>query len=873
MADGMRNGQVDKTVYRGLCFIGIAADTNSVRVECSDGKLLRIRPLQYNEKYPELKPWAIEARGKSFSPKMLSAIPPLTLGYKNRLYSPNRVLYPLKRVDWDPNGAPGSTGPGGRNTQNRGISKYKRISWDEALDIVQAEITRIKETYGMEAILSQSDGHAETKTVHAAHGCHRKLLRMLGGFTLQTRNTDSWEGWYWGAKHVWGCENLGQMVPVSNIAWDISKNSDGVLFWGCDPETTPWGFNGQMASRLSYWWSELGIKQVYIAPDCNYGNAVHADKWIPVLPNTDAALYLGVAHTWMVEGAYDKEYVATHSVGFDKFEDYVLGKTDGVAKTAKWAAEITGVPSYTIKALARYWAKKKVSVAIGNGGPGVRGPYSTEPARLQACLLAMQGVGKPGRHQMKMIEWGLYNKKTNNPFPPPKYVPLALAANRGWAYTDTPPQFIPKDMIHDAINKPPISWYGTTLSRDSVDQQFIKYTYPREGGTPLHMIWTDSPSWITCWNDTNAFIKALQKPEIEFVLAQHPWMENDCQMADLVLPSNTMLEVDDMGVESQSAAFSLVFHEPRAVEARGESMSDYEIVVKIAERFGIADKYTGGKSVDDWIKTGWEHSGCANEITYEELKEKGYYVVPQDPNWKDNKAGMASFVEDPEKNPLYTPSGKIEFYSERLATNFPDDKERPPVPGWIGNGESHQECIGGDRSKLYPLLVVSNHPRWRVHSQHDDMTWLREIHTCKVTGPDGYQYEPLWIHPSDAATRGIDDGDVVKIYNERGTVLAGAWVTERIRPGAVYIDHGARWDPIVAGELDRGGAINTITPHNITSKNAAGMVCSGFLVEVEAADLQAIRKQYPEAFKRPYKADAGLRLERVLEGSRTAGGE
>ena len=175
-------------------------------------------------------------------------------------------------------------------------------------------------------------------------------------------------------------------------------------------------------------------------------------------------------------------------------------------------------------------------------------------------------------------------------------------------------------------------------------------------------------------------------------------MENDCQMADLVLPSNTMLEVDDMGVESQSAAFSLVFHEPRAVEARGESMSDYEIVVKIAERFGIADKYTGGKSVEEWIKTGWEHSGCASEITYEELKEKGYYVVPQDPNWKDNKAGMASFVDDPENNPLYTPSGKIEFYSERLATQFPDDTERPPVPGWIGNGESHQECIGGERA-------------------------------------------------------------------------------------------------------------------------------------------------------------------------------
>ena len=161
----------------------------------------------------------------------------------------------------------------------------------------------------MEAILSQSDGHGETKTVHAAHGSHRKLLSLLGGYTLQTRNTDSWEGWYWGAKHVWGCENIGQMVPVTNVVWDVSKNSDGILFWGCDPETTPWGFNGQLASRLCYWWTRARHQVGLRCPDCNYGDAVHADKWIPVLPNTDAALYLAIAHVWMTEGTYDKEYV------------------------------------------------------------------------------------------------------------------------------------------------------------------------------------------------------------------------------------------------------------------------------------------------------------------------------------------------------------------------------------------------------------------------------------------------------------------------------------------------------------------------------------------------------------------------------------
>jgi trimethylamine-N-oxide reductase (cytochrome c) len=305
----------------------------------------------------------MEARGSSFSPCLESLIPPFTLGYKNRVFSPNRVLYPLKRVDWDPKGAPGSTGPGGRNTQNRGKSKYKRISWDEALDIVVSEIKRIKATYGMEAILSQSDGHGETAIIHASHGCHRRLLRLLGGYTLQTRNTDSWEGWYWGAKHAWGCESLGQMVPVTNCMWDIAKNTDGILFWGCDPETTPWGFNGQLASRLSYWFTEIGIKSIYVCPDLNYGAAVHADKWVPVLPNTDAALYLAIAHVWLTEGTYDQEYVKTHTVGFEKFRAYVLGEEDGVPKDPKWAAPITGVPSYTIRALARYWGKHTVSVA------------------------------------------------------------------------------------------------------------------------------------------------------------------------------------------------------------------------------------------------------------------------------------------------------------------------------------------------------------------------------------------------------------------------------------------------------------------------------------------------------------------------------
>ena len=207
-----------------------------------------------------------------------------------------------------------------------------RVSWDEALDILTGELKRQYAQYGPYSVLSQGDGHGETKIVHGTHGCQNKLLQMLGGFTQQIRNSDSWEGSYWGAKHAWGMEPVGQMEPVCNLVPDIAENTELLLFWGCDPETTPWAFDGQMASRLVLLVAEIGIECVFVCPDLNYGAAVHADKWIPVMPNTDAALYLAIAYTWITEGTYDKEYVATHTYGFDKFRDYVLGVEDGDAQ-------------------------------------------------------------------------------------------------------------------------------------------------------------------------------------------------------------------------------------------------------------------------------------------------------------------------------------------------------------------------------------------------------------------------------------------------------------------------------------------------------------------------------------------------------------
>ncbi|MCE5253320.1 MAG: molybdopterin-dependent oxidoreductase, partial [Actinomycetia bacterium] len=559
---------------------------------------------------------------------------------------------------------------------------------------------------------------------------------------------------------------------------------------------------------------------------------------------------------------------------------YVLGRTDGIPKTPAWAAEKCGVPVWTIKALARDWAHKATSVLHGNGGPGIRGPYATEPARLEVMLLGMQGLGRPGRHQAKMLEWWIWRRWLPLPYQgtvrpdlanfseqvrpagcmdpgdltPPIYSgdhPELLKLTRLAA--NPPRQAIPKCLMHDALLKPPVSWWGLHGFLEHTREQFVEHPYPAPGCSEVHMIWTDSPCWITCWNDSNSYIRALQQPSIECIVAQHPWLENDCLMADIILPVTTRFEMLDIGNDLGSGVVTSLFLEEPCIDPVGESLSDFEVVAKIAEKLGLYEEYTQGKTMEEKQKLSFEASGMEDLIGWEELKEKQYFVIPCDPRVNDVPPGLSEFADDPKRSPLTTPTGLLEYSSSALEQHFPDDPERPPVPAWIEKGESHDERLSSERARDYPLLCMSNHPRWRMHAQADDIPWTREIGTMKVKGRDGYLYEPVWLNPADAAARGIQSGDIVKVYNERGTVLGGAYVTERLRTRVAYMDHGSRWDPIIPGVLDRGGAINTITPHNLTSKRATGMAVSGFLVEVAKVtdeEMAGWRRDYPEAFDR-----------------------
>ena len=348
------------------------------------------------------------------------------------------------------------------------------------------------------------------------------------------------------------------------------------------------------------------------------------------------------------------------------------------------------MPSYTIKALAREFAKRVTSIMHSFGGSMIRGPYSSEPARLEVVLLAMQGLGKPGVHQENWWKG----------FPRSVVMPTeATEARQGSMYGyfwPPPPQVLPKTLIEKAIfSDEPFTFWGSGAQICPTSDQLKQYTYPipkEEGGSKIHMIWSDTPCRTTCWGFGNKVAEGLQHPSIECVVVQHPWLENDTLFADIILPVNTKLEEQDFGIDRDAQYFS-VFLEDKSLEPVGESKSDYEAVCEVAKAMGLFGEFTKGKTVEEWIKTAYELSGVKDLVSWEELREKSYYVVPIAPDWEKDKPGMHAFVADPQANPLQTPSGLLEIYSEALATTFPCDLERPPIPKWVERGETHDERL------------------------------------------------------------------------------------------------------------------------------------------------------------------------------------
>ena len=886
----MSEKEVYTTTVQSIASGGTGGEPTAV--DSKDGKIVRIRPLHIDETYTheELADsmWELEVDGKKFRPEYKAAPNYMALAYKERVYSKNRVMKPLKRVVWEPGGDPATM-----NAANRGKSKFVEISWDEALDIMESEIKRVIDQHGPYSVLCiGEDGHRESKDLHAGGGMHMTAMNLLGGYTRETRTPDSVEGWYWGAKHFWGSgfnRGGGLIAPPQNgysnynVVKDVTENADLLVFDAGDWELTQ-NYASMFFSRLLKYWEELGKEFVSVDPFCNYTAVCHKTfKWIPILPNTDAALDFGAMYVMIPEGIYDKEYIDTHSIGFDKVADYVLGKEDGIPKTPEWASERCGISPHTIKAYARNLCKKRASHVHYSSG-SIKTPYSHEPGRTQAYLLAMQGMGKPGVQQLHLEATLVAKEKLAES----STRPFSLLNHCRMFYPSA--QSLPRTAIAEAIRNGHVEWYGSPcIVYVPTDEQFKKFTYPgnpkmglmmaqamaQRAGlpvpteepriNPVHMLWSEKPCNMNCWNGGFEFQDAIRSDEVEFFVTNHQWMENDSLFADLVLPVTTCLEDDDTVGASMTVGMRWAGYTPHACDRVGVSKSDWEIALEVLDRFGKREELDLGMTTDQWLEYGFAKSHLTTEVDWDTLVEKGLYYPKLEENWRDELPGMRGFYEDPENFPLDTPSGKLEFYSQALADNFPDDKERQPIAKWITGGPAeegwtHDESLWGERCKKYPLLVTANPARFRVHVQGDDIAWYREIETTKVKGPDGYLYEPVWMAPEDAEARGIKNGDIVKVYNERGIILTGARISQRITPGSVVVAKGSRVDPI-APHIDRGGAINLISPEATVSKNCKGFAVTGYLIEAEKLtqeEYDSWKKDYPEAFDRAYDAGQGI---------------
>jgi molybdopterin guanine dinucleotide-containing S/N-oxide reductase-like protein len=833
---------VSNNIRGGYCGMSEQVFTNCVNqgplfVYVRNGKIVRVRPIVFDE--TDAPSWKIEAQGRSFSPPRKAVLAPYVYAQRQQIYSEDRLLYPLKRIDWDPRG--------NRNTQNRGKSGYKRISWDEALDLVSGEMKRLIDQYGAAAIAGHYPSHHNFGNIGYHQSALWRFMNMVG-MTRVLENTDSWEGWHWAAIDTWGFYWRLGMPEQHDLLQDGLRNSELIIYWSHDPDSTHANYAGQESAIWRVWLKELGKKQIFIDPFYNYTAATMDGKWIAPRPGTDASLAAAIAYIWLTDGTYDKDYIARNTIGFEQFERQILGKEDGSPKTPGWAAEITGVPARIITALAREWASKPTALGCGSrGGQGgaCRQAYGTEWARMMVLLQAMQGLGKPG-----VSIWGTtMGAPYNYSFKFPGY------ADEGIQHLAKKPSVNPNEqkilrlLLADAILEPPVQFYGEGFCFKSLEQRFIHNTYPAPGYPEIRMYYREGGSFIGTFQEGNKLIRAYQSPKLECFIVQDCWWCTETGFADIILPACTNFERVDISEWAQAGGYvfdspcslnhRIIIYQHKCIEPLGESRSDYQIYAAIADRLGWGEDYTEGNTEEEWVRKEFEYSELPKHVSFEEFKKKGYFIVPL-PEPYQSKPAFSWFYEGREcdtldrikSKGLATTTGKIEFVAQSLLKHFPDDKERPPCPQYIPSWEGH----ASELAKKYPLQLISPHPRYSFFTHYDTHTpWLWDIPGHRIR-KDGYPYQTVRIHPSDAEGRGIRHGDVVRMHNDRGAVLGIACLTERVRPGMVHSYMGSsRYDPAEPGKpgsIDRGGCINLLAPSRLMSKNAPGMAPNSCLIEI-----------------------------------------
>jgi len=711
---------------------------------------------------------------------------PINDNIPGSLYGKARVRRPAIRKSWL---------NGQRSAVPRGRDSFVEVSWDKALDLIATELKRVKAAHGNEAVFAGSYGWSSAGRFHHAQSQLKRFLNTVGGF-VRSEGNYSYNAALGLMPHIVG-PYRAQVAQATR--WTvIAEHTDlVVMFGGMALRNTQVSDGGvskhRMRDNLDAC-ARAGVSFVNISPlRSDLVDAVNAD-WMPVVPGTDTALMMGLAHTLLQDGLHDPDFLARYCHGFEQVEAYLRGQADGQAKDADWAAGLTGVAADDIRALAHRMAAGRTMISVGAGVQ--RTDYGEQPMWMAVTLAAMLGqIGLPGGGYTvgygvnanvgnieRLFRWGTLPQGKN---------PVST--------------FIPVAMISEMLLNPGGSYPYQGQTCTFPDARLVWWA----GGNPFHH-----------HQDLNRLHRAFQTPET-VIVNEINWTAT-ARHADIVLPVAAPQERTDFGAGKSDDALVPM---PALVAPVDGARVEYDIYADLAARMGTGAVFTEGKSTDDWLTEIWN-------ITRERAQAHGIAL----PVWQDFIAGdvitlpdpspnqvfLADFRADPQAHPLPTPTGRIQLFSDAIA-GF-DLSDCGGHAEWFAPRDRSADTQGH-----YPLALLSGQPETRLHSQLDNGAYSLGR---KIAGR-----EPVLIHPHDAVARGIQNGDVVEMWNARGRCLAGASLTEDVQQGCVFLWTGAWFDPDFEApdHRDRHGNPNVLTHDLRTSSLTQSPAAHSAMVQLQLA--------------------------------------
>ncbi|AUX94615.1 molybdopterin guanine dinucleotide-containing S/N-oxide reductase [Mixta gaviniae] len=711
---------------------------------------------------------------------MLQSIPQL-------VYSDKRIRQPMVRRSWL------------KSRENsdrtlRGREDFVAVDWETALDLVAEENRRVRDRYGAGGIFTGSYGWSSAGRVNHARTLVRRFYFNGGGGVDQMGN------YSWGAAQFFLPYVIGTYMPLTGRVTDwpgVIEHAEVVLaFGGLALKNAQVASGGAGEHTLKPALEKLaakGTRVINVSPmrdDCP--DFLNAD-WIAIRPNTDVALMLALGYEIERLGAADHAFLASHCVGYPQLRAYLLGESDGVAKTPDWACAITGVPAARIAELARQLAGKRSFITCSYAVQ--RAHRGEQPYWMMIALSAMLGQpGLPGAGfsfgHGSMNSVG--NPRIDTPAPslPTGPNPSGLA--------------IPVARICDMLLHPGESYAFQGETHRYPDIHLMHWA----GGNPFHH-----------HQQLNRLVEGWQKPDT--VIVQDIVWTPAAQMADIVLPVTTTLERNDIGGSSRDR---FVFAMHQAIAPQHQARNDFDIFADLAERLGYRERFTENRDERAWIAHLYQQCGVAQQRKgvhwpdFDEFWQRGYVDLPAS---ERDYIFMEDFRADAQAHPINTNSGKIELFCQIIADYQLDDMAGHPE--W----RAPREWLGSEQARDYPLHLISVQPADRLHSQLDATA---NVQNNKTAG-----HETLWMHPQDAAARGISDGEEIEVFNQRGRMLAGVRLNDGLTPGVAVTSTGAWFDPGFGQAWqprDRAGNPNVLTLDIGTSSLTQGPNAMSCLVEI-----------------------------------------